>query len=80
MKIAIIDFLAGLVSKNGSKTFAGEELKYSDDIDAKEGTCIIKFTKSGRLYDISGSTANIGSLALLEEKSISIKAIYENLS
>lgn len=77
MKIAVIDLLVGSASKNGSKTFEGEELKYSDDIDASAGTCIIRFIKSGRLHDISGSLCNIGSLALLNEKSIHI---YENLS
>jgi len=76
MKIAVIEFIDGAVSKNDMEAFAGEGLKYSDDINSKMGKCIIKFTKSGRLLDISGNTANIGSLAILSEKNIPIKALH----
>lgn len=80
MKIAVVDYLSGIVSKNDMECITGEELKYSDDINAKMGKCIIKFIKSGRLLDISGGTANIGSLAILSEKNIPIKAMHGGLN
>jgi hypothetical protein len=73
-KIAIIDYLAGEVTVNGSKAHEGQQLKYSDSVDASKGSCVLKFLKSMRLEDISKlPELNIGTMALLHEKMIVIK-------
>ena len=66
--------MSGEVYVNGSPAVEGQELKYSDDVNSKKGSCILKFTKSSRLEDISGMDySNIGTIALLHERMIEIK-------
>lgn len=74
-KIAVIEYLSGKVTVNGSPAYEGQELRYTDDVNSREGTCMVKFLKSMRLEDISNKDCNIGSLALLQEKMIVIKNV-----
>lgn len=74
-KIAVIEYLSGKVTVNGSPAEEGQQLKYTDEVNSREGTCMVKFLKSMRLEDISNRECNIGSLALLHEKSIILKSV-----